>query len=118
MHIILFVSLFLVIFIPIFNSKNVVAETNQNPKLSSTNDPIIATKDTYVNTFSATSNYGGQDWLYTGMYFGSNIVEAYFCFPLTSKPDSWSKAEISLNFWSVGETLKFNISLIEESCIC
>ncbi len=74
-----------------------------------------AEKDTYVNTGDALSNFGGQNYALGGFYFGGDIVEAYFFFNFTDKPTSYTKAEISLDFWSVSQTMNISISLIEEA---
>ena len=74
----------------------------------------IAEKDTYVNTYDALSNFGGQDYALGGFYFGSDIVEAYFFFNFSDKPITYTKAEISLDFWSVSQTMNVSICLIEE----
>jgi len=74
----------------------------------------IADKDSYVDTGNPTSNYGGQDWLYVGEFIG-DWNEAYLHFNFSNKPADWIKAEISLNFWGVDETLSVTISLINES---
>jgi len=74
----------------------------------------IAEKDTYVNSDNALSNFGGQDYALGGFYFGGDIVEAYFFFNFSDKPSTYTKAEISLDFWSVSQTMNISISLIEE----
>ena len=74
----------------------------------------IAEKDTYVNTDNALSNFGGQDYALGGFYFGSDIVEAYFFFNFSDKPSIYTKAEISLDFWSVSQTMNISVCLIEE----
>jgi len=74
----------------------------------------IAEKDTYVNTYDALSNFGGQDYALGGFYFGGDIVEAYFFFNFSDKPSTYTKAEISLDFWSVSQTMNISICLIEE----
>ncbi|MCP6718614.1 MAG: DNRLRE domain-containing protein [Patescibacteria group bacterium] len=74
----------------------------------------IAEKDTYVNTDEALSNFGGQDYALGGFYFGGDIVEAYFFFNFSDKPSTYTKAEISLDFWSVSQTMNVSIYLIEE----
>ncbi len=74
----------------------------------------IAEKDTYVNTYDALSNFGGQDYALGGFYFGSDIVEAYFFFNFSDKPSTYTKADISLDFWSVSQTTNVSICLIEE----
>ncbi|KKK62388.1 hypothetical protein LCGC14_3004840, partial [marine sediment metagenome] len=74
----------------------------------------IAEKDTYVNSGDGLSNFGGQDYALGGYYFGGDIVEAYFFFNFSDKPLNYIKAEISLDFWSVSQTMNVSICLIEE----
>ena len=74
----------------------------------------IAEKDTYVNSYDALSNFGGQDYALGGFYFGGDIVEAYFFFNFSDKPITYTEAKISLNFWSVSQTMNISICLIEE----
>ena len=74
----------------------------------------VAEKDTYVNIDDALSNFGGQDYALGGFYFGGDIVEAYFFFNFSDKPSPYTKAEISLDFWSVSQTMNVSIVLIEE----
>ena len=74
----------------------------------------IASKDTYVDTYYPTSNYGGVDYLQTGFGIFGDIIEAYFYFDFSDKPSSFIRAEISLDFWAVYETANFTVCLIEE----
>lgn len=74
----------------------------------------IAQKDTYVNSYDPTSNFGGQDYAMSGFYYTGDIVEAYFFFNFTDKPTNYTKAEISLDLWSVSETINITICLIED----
>ncbi len=74
----------------------------------------IAEKDTYVNSYEGLSNYGGQDYALSGFYFTGDILEAYFYFNFTDKPADFTKAEISLDFWGVSETMNFTVSLIND----
>jgi len=57
----------------------------------------IAEKDTYVNSYNALSNFGGQDYALGGFYLGGDIVEAYFFFNFSDKPSTYTKAEISFD---------------------
>ena len=70
---------------------------------------MIADKDTYVDKSS--SNFGGQDYLVVKYPF----KEAYFHFNFSDKPTTFTKAEISLDFWSVSETMNFTVCLINAS---
>lgn len=74
----------------------------------------ITSKDTYVDTGNAISNYGGVSYLMAGFSILSDIREAYFYFGFSDKPDSFTKAEISLDFWGVSQTMNFTVVLIEE----
>ncbi len=77
----------------------------------------IAEKDTYVSSYKPTSNYGGLDDAYAGSYhtyYTRNVKEAYFYFNFTDKPTDFTKAEISLDFWGVSETMNFTIYLIND----
>lgn len=74
----------------------------------------IAEKDTYVESYYPTSNYGGQDWLIFGNYIlGWN--EAYLHFNFSDKPAGWTKAEISIDMYSVSETFNVTVSLINDT---
>jgi hypothetical protein len=75
----------------------------------------IAEKDTYVDTANPTSNYGGVSNLMTGFSIFSDIREAYFYFNFSNKPSNYERAEISLEFWGVSQTMNYTICLIEES---
>ncbi len=69
----------------------------------------IAEKDTYIDP--SISNYGGQNSLLTGFPY----YEAYLYFNFSDKPRIFTKAEISLDFWGVSQTLNFTVSLINDS---
>ena len=75
----------------------------------------IADKDTYVDTANAMSNYGGVNNLMTGFSLFGEIREAYFHFNFDDKPSDYIRAEISLEFWGVSQTMNFTVCLIEES---
>ncbi|MHA1106379.1 MAG: CBM96 family carbohydrate-binding protein [Promethearchaeota archaeon] len=75
----------------------------------------IADKDTYVDTANAMSNYGGVNNLMTGFSMFGDIRESYFYFNFDDKPDDYLRAEISLEFWGVYQTMNFTVCLIEES---
>ncbi len=69
----------------------------------------VAYKDTYIE-FSI-SNFGGQNSLLIGYPF----YEAYLHFNFSDKPWTFTKAEISLDFWGVSQTMNFTVSLINDS---
>ena len=74
----------------------------------------VAEKDAYVDTYYPTSNYGGKDWLIFGDYIlGWN--EAYLHFSFSDKPAGWTKAEISIDMYSVSETFTVTVSLINDT---
>ncbi len=75
----------------------------------------IAEKDTYVDTANPTSNYGGVNYLVSGFSLFGDIREAYFYFNFSNKPSNYVRAEISLDFWGVTQTMNFTVCLIEES---
>ena len=74
----------------------------------------VASKDTYVDTANPMSNYGGVSYLMSGFSILSDIRESYFYFNFSDKPSSFTKAEISLDFWGVSQTMNFTVCLIEE----
>ena len=74
----------------------------------------IASKDTYIDTGNPTSNYGGVKYLMAGFSMLSNIRETYFYFDFSNKSPSFTKAEISLDFWGVSQIMNFTVCLIEE----
>jgi hypothetical protein len=74
----------------------------------------IVEKDSYVDSYSPDSNKGGKDWLIFGDYvLGWN--EAYLYFNFSDKPASWTKAEISIDMYSVSETFNVTASLINDT---
>ncbi len=74
----------------------------------------VAEKDSYVDSYSPTSNNGGKDWLIFGDYIlGWN--EAYLYFNFSDKPAGWTKAEISIDMYSVSETFDVTASLINDT---
>ncbi|MHA1492273.1 MAG: CBM96 family carbohydrate-binding protein [Promethearchaeota archaeon] len=75
----------------------------------------IASKDSYVRQYNPTSNYGGQDWFLLGRDVYSAAMEAYFYFDFSDKPSSWTKAEISIDFYSIPSTTNVTVYLIENS---
>ena len=74
----------------------------------------IATKDTYVDSGDPTSNFGGQDNLWVGWWYG-DAMEAYFYFPFTNKPSSYFKAVIQISIWGVSKTTPCNACIIEDT---
>ena len=74
----------------------------------------VASKDTYVDSGNPTANYGGVNYLMTGFSIFGDVREAYFYFNFSDKPSNFIKAEISLLFWSVSQTMNFTVCLIEE----
>ncbi len=75
----------------------------------------VASKDSYVRQYNPTSNYGGQDWFLLGRDAFSAAIEAYFYFNFSDKPSTWTKAEISLDIYSIPETTNITVYLIENS---
>ncbi len=75
----------------------------------------IAEKDTYVRAYSPTSNYGGKDWLKLGADYFLGWNEVYLYFNFTNKPDIWTKAEISIDMYSISKTFNVTVSLINDS---
>ena len=74
----------------------------------------VAEKDSYVELGDAISNFGGKDWLIFGDYYvGFN--EAYLYFNFSNKPADWSKAEISIDMYSISETFNVTASLINDT---
>lgn len=74
----------------------------------------VAEKDAYVTTYNPTSNYGGKDWLIFGNYI-TGWNEAYLYFSFSEKPAGWTKAEISIDMYSVSETFILSVSLINDN---
>lgn len=74
----------------------------------------VAEKDTFVNSYDPSTNYGGEDYALAGFYATVDIVESYFYFTFSDKPNNYIKAEISL--FCGGDSLIRNVSicLIEE----
>ncbi|MFX1393522.1 MAG: DNRLRE domain-containing protein [Promethearchaeota archaeon] len=72
-----------------------------------------AEMDSYVNSYNPTSNYGESDWLKVGEFIGYYITYIYFDFE--DEPDDWEEAEISLDFFSISETIEVNMYLVSSS---
>ena len=75
----------------------------------------IADKDTYIETYSGGSNYGGGNYLWAGISILDTLYEAYLHFSFSDKPVNHTKAEISLNIFGVSKTTIFDICIIEAS---
>lgn len=73
----------------------------------------VAEKDTYINSYYPSNNYGGQDWILIGDFMG--MCEAYFQFNFTDKPAVWKRAEISIDLYSISATTQITITLITAS---
>lgn len=74
----------------------------------------VAEKDTYVNSYDPSSNYGGEDYALAGFYAEVYIVESYFYFTFSDKPNNFTKAEISLYCGDASQIKNVSICLIEE----
>lgn len=72
----------------------------------------IADKDTYVDTDTPLSNYGGSNNLMCGFGISGDIREAYFHFSFSDKPTNITKAELSLDIWGVSQTMVLTMSII------
>jgi hypothetical protein len=75
----------------------------------------VADRDTYLDTASPMSNYGGVNNLIAGFSYTPNIREAYFHFNFSNKPSNLKRAEISLEFWGVSQTMNFTVCIIEDN---
>ena len=56
----------------------------------------VAEKDTYVNSYEPSFNYGGEDNTIAGDFLTSYEAESYFFFSFSDKPNNYTEAEISL----------------------
>ena len=74
----------------------------------------VAEKDAYVDTYYPASNYGGKNYLLFGEY-SLGWREAYLYFNFSDKPADWTKAEISIDMYSVSETFNVTVSLINDT---
>lgn len=74
----------------------------------------VAEKDTYVNSYDPSSNFGGEDYALAGFYAPVDIVESYFYFTFSDKPSNYTKAEISLHCGGDSLIRNVTICLIEE----
>ena len=70
-------------------------------------------KDTYINEASPDSNYGGQDYLYSGYSYGEYQLFLHFTFE--NKPNNWTKSELYLDICSLSKTTNFTIAIIDNS---
>jgi hypothetical protein len=75
----------------------------------------IADKDTYVDEENANLNYGTAISLKSGFSSSGKILESYFHFSFSDKPSDIIKAELSLDFWDVTQTMNLTVSIIEVS---
>jgi len=73
-----------------------------------------ADKDSYVTTSNPTTNYGGADWLIFGYYI-TDFAEAYLHFNFTDKPANFTKAEITIDMYSISATVNLTASIITDS---
>ena len=71
----------------------------------------VAEKDSFVSMGTPESNYGNREDFVVGDWFEPN--EAYLYFEFEDEPEYWKEAEISLNFYTVFETLTIEIYLIK-----
>ena len=77
----------------------------------------VAEKDSYVEEYSPGHNFGGISFLIFGdrpSLFPSPFREAYLFFNFSDKPVEWTKAEISIDMYSISETFNGIISLITD----
>ena len=81
-----------------------------------TTETVIAEKDSYVDSSSPHSNYGGKGFMRCGAWGSYNlyIYEAYISFNLDSIPEGWTRVEISLDFSLVSQTLNFDIHEVSD----
>jgi len=75
----------------------------------------IASKDSFVKQTYPNANYGHLDFFLLGRDAYSAAMEAYFYFDFSDKPSSWTKAEISIEFYSILSTTNVTMYLIERS---
>ncbi len=74
----------------------------------------VAEKDTYVNSYEPSSNYGAEDHTIAGDFLTSYEAESYFFFSFSDKPNNYTEAEISL-YCGLSDILRnVSICLIEE----
>jgi len=115
---ILFVSIGMIFLVSEIKFTVTTTEKTNQLKESKTGNwttSTIAEADTYIDSNNGMSNYGGQTWLYAGKGVLDNLYEAYFRFNFSDKPNDWSKATISLNFWSIDQTMDIEIYLINKT---
>ena len=74
------------------------------------------TMDTYVASDSPGVNYGGSDYLYSGIDLTfSYLYEAYLYFPLNNIPQNYTDVEISVYIFGVLTTANISVSLLNET---
>ena len=86
--------------------KNENIKTSVSKTLSTTADA-----DTYVDTVSPTSNFGGQTDLVAGLS-SSNLYAAFIHFNFSTEPQNVTKARIKFYVWSVGSTVNLSATII------
>ena len=96
-----------------FNSgEDFITHTHPRPNAEPT--PIFPDKDTYVDTGSPISNFGGQNYLYIGISF-SDIHITYLHYNFSQKPASFEKAYLQIDPNIISETMNFTIRLHDSS---
>ena len=73
-------------------------------------EETIAEMDSYVDSGSPSSNYGGDS--YANVEFDFDVEIAYFFFELDDEPDDWEEAELSFDFWGISNTMDVNMYLV------
>lgn len=96
-------SLFLILFL----SLSVFVSFGQCFTVENTKE-IYADRDTYIDSYSVNSNYGGKDYLCIGeLIIGYD--HTFLHFDLSEIPEVFTKAYLSLNFYYVPETIDISI---------
>lgn len=86
------------------------------PSLGKTGLLTVETRveaDTYISSQNPSSNYGGQNYLYSGERYNSDN-EIYFRFNFSDMPSNWEKAEISFHAHGIYETNTVDVYLLEQ----
>lgn len=71
------------------------------------NTKIFADRDTYIDSYSTDSNYGGKDWLCVGeLIIGYD--HAFLHFDLREAPEEFTVVYLTLDFYYIPETIRIS----------
>ncbi len=81
---------------------------------AATKKTVYATQDSYVSSFDREANYGGQTFLYCGIW-SFYEYEVYMYFDFGSIKSGWNKVDLYLDFFLVSQIIHLDILRITGS---